>query len=344
MAEILRYVNTASSAGGNGTTNSTTVGDANRAYASSQECESAQNADLTDAGGDTFRAVCEGSAEDTAGLTINGWVTSATCYITWEAISSAGRHDGTIGGVTNGYKLTRSDDRALGLASTGQLDLKLRGFVIRSQSNFFGISDVGIGNASGRVEIESMIVYSSTSGSTGRGINIAAGTVWVWNCFIYGYDGASVGYGLSSAGATIVAENITIRRCRFPFVVLSGSMTCYNCIASGGSAGGYTGASGGSHNVSYTTDAPGTNNTNSSTPTYAGTDLCATTSGDTIAKDTGTDRSAGTIGFTTDIAGNSRPQNSTWDRGCYELVVAGGGSIVPSNPSARVRRHLMKFF
>jgi hypothetical protein len=178
-----------------------------------------------------------------------------------------------------------------------------------------------------------MIVYSSTSGSSGRGMNFAAGTVWVWNSFIYGYDNAgSVGYGLASAGATVIAENVTVRRCRFGFVVGGGSITCYNCIASGCVAGGYAGPSGGSHNVSYTTDAPGTSATNSATPTYLGTDDCRLNSSDTVAKDTGTDRSAGTIAFTVDIAGTTRPQNSTWDRGCFELVSGGGGGSTGPTP------------
>jgi hypothetical protein len=190
-----------------------------------------------------------------------------------------------------------------------------------------------VGAGTGRIEAERMIVYSSTSGSSGRGMNFAAGTVWVWNSFIYGYDNAgSVGYGLASAGATVIAENVTVRRCRFGFVVGGGSITCYNCIASGCVAGGYAGPSGGSHNVSYTTDAPGTSATNSATPTYLGTDDCRLNSSDTVAKDTGTDRSAGTIAFTVDIAGTTRPQNSTWDRGCFELVSGGGGGSTGPTP------------
>src|SRR5688500_12960810 len=82
-----RYVNTASTPGGDGTTNAT-VG-ANRAYASLSEWEGARNAVLSE----VEEVICEGSAADTAALTIVGWTTSAANYISIRT-DTAGRHDG----------------------------------------------------------------------------------------------------------------------------------------------------------------------------------------------------------------------------------------------------------
>ena len=90
-----RYVNTASSAGGDGTTNATS-GD-NRAYVSLNAAEAALPADIT-TGGDQgiWTIICEGSADDTTAVTFSGTTTSSSYYIDAKAVSTAtyGRHDG----------------------------------------------------------------------------------------------------------------------------------------------------------------------------------------------------------------------------------------------------------
>lgn len=89
MAEIVRYVNTASTLGGDGTTNATT-GD-NRAYASLSEWEADEQTDL-DTANNTHLVHCEGSAADVA-ATIDGWTTSVTDFITVQ-VDTDKRHDG----------------------------------------------------------------------------------------------------------------------------------------------------------------------------------------------------------------------------------------------------------
>lgn len=84
MAEILRYVNTAST-GGDGTTNNESGGTA--AFASLSAWEAATQTDLVSAG-DSARVLCgtgSGTAADTGPVTVAGWTTSATSTITIEA-------------------------------------------------------------------------------------------------------------------------------------------------------------------------------------------------------------------------------------------------------------------
>jgi len=94
MAEILRYVDPNSTAGGDGTTNALTG--ASHAYVSLNAWEAATQQDLTDGGGDTARVVCSSDdagsthAADTTAVVIDGWTDNATCFITIESASSHG--------------------------------------------------------------------------------------------------------------------------------------------------------------------------------------------------------------------------------------------------------------
>ena len=77
MSIILRYVNTSSTPGGNGTTNATTGID--RAYADLSEWEASEQTNLVSSG-NIAEVVCSGGA-DVSSVNISGWVTSATSYI-----------------------------------------------------------------------------------------------------------------------------------------------------------------------------------------------------------------------------------------------------------------------
>jgi len=79
-ATITRYVNTGSTAGGNGTTNATT-GD-NRAYPDPATGEAAEQTDLV-AAGNIIDFECSGTLPITALTTVDGWTTSTTCYISF---------------------------------------------------------------------------------------------------------------------------------------------------------------------------------------------------------------------------------------------------------------------
>jgi hypothetical protein len=69
VADTTRYVNTASTAGGDGTTNA--ISGANRAYASLNEWEAAEQSVIN--AGDRHIVYCEGASADTTQTTIDGW-------------------------------------------------------------------------------------------------------------------------------------------------------------------------------------------------------------------------------------------------------------------------------
>jgi hypothetical protein len=80
VATVQRYVDTASSAGGNGTTTSTTGGDANRAYATLSEWEANQ----ASTGTDDYIVDCaaSGGAADTTFVNVNfATITSGSILI-----------------------------------------------------------------------------------------------------------------------------------------------------------------------------------------------------------------------------------------------------------------------
>lgn len=69
--------------------------------------------------------------------------------------------------------------------------------------------------------------------------------------------------------------------------------------------------------------------------TNAASDIYTLTSSDTNARDAGADLSAAAIySFANDIAGTARPQNSLWDVGAHELVVAAPTPTPTATPTA----------
>ena len=90
MANIIRYVNTNSTAGGDGTTNATSG--VNRAYAGLGEWEAAEQTDLV-AAGDTAEVICSGGA-DTSSITLSGWTTGVSNDILIHATTD--KHNGVF--------------------------------------------------------------------------------------------------------------------------------------------------------------------------------------------------------------------------------------------------------
>ena len=88
--ERIRYVNTASTAGGNGTTNATSG--ANRAYATLAEAATNEAANLVSLNV-WLHIYCEGTAIDVSSPDFNGYTTSEACCILVEC-STANRHSG----------------------------------------------------------------------------------------------------------------------------------------------------------------------------------------------------------------------------------------------------------
>lgn len=112
MADTTRYVNTASTAGGDGTTNATSG--ANRAYASLSEWESAEQG--TVGAGDRHIVECSGTAADTTAVAIAGWTINDadSLIIRGNRGDSAGFYDGNFEYSTSHYRIEPSTtDHAL---------------------------------------------------------------------------------------------------------------------------------------------------------------------------------------------------------------------------------------
>jgi len=110
MAVIQRYVNMASSPGGDGTTNATT-GD-NRAYASSAEAEAAEQ---TAFNGDNLVIDCDlgGGSADSA-LSISGSTfTAASDYMTWRANTNQSQEAVKTGWDASRYSIEGTDENAV---------------------------------------------------------------------------------------------------------------------------------------------------------------------------------------------------------------------------------------
>jgi hypothetical protein len=195
VAEVVRYVNTASS-GGDGTTNAESG--ANAAYASLSAWEAAEQTNLVSDGDwhHVYVSTGSGTAADTSTVNISGWTTGASNYILIEAAD--GDQAVKTSYDTNRYRLectssclTISEDyvRVDGVQikltiSAGDAAAIIAGGGQITQTN----SDIRVSNCRVLGDI------SGTAG--GRGIwwneNINGyGNVSVWNTIVTGFTGGS---------------------------------------------------------------------------------------------------------------------------------------------------------
>lgn len=318
MAEVLRYVNTASTPGGDGTTNATSG--ANRAYASLSEWESNEQTDLvTD--GDTHRVVCEGATADSTALTLDGWTTGASNDITIEtdADDANGRHEGTWS--TSHYRIVLSNDW------TNIVNI-LENYVSFIGIQYENTSASGSGNlrygatGNGALTVSHCICKNSVSTALGGiALDQVSGTInyKIYNNVIYD---AGVGINIKSgqdddgfiANNTIVDCTTGIKGVGYNY----GGLSFYNNICNGNTTDYDLTQSSPttSNNISEDTTSPDTSY-RSKAVTFndeSGDDF-SLGAADTNAKDAGTDRSAD---FTDDILGTTR--SGTWDIGAFEYV------------------------
>ncbi len=322
-----RYVNTASTAGGDGTTNNTSG--ATRAYATLSEWEAARQANLTGLGAEV--AICEGSAADATAVTIDGWTTTASDYIEVK-VEQANRHPGTWS--TSHYRLVAAASfvpmlnilepyarlEGLQIQNTGTSNSGTRGLYFNP-----GVTGTSNDDSYGRA-----LIVRNSPGATG--IEGNSGVQTLINCLSYGNGSNGI-------------------RCNFGAAGL-GTMTCLNCVSAGNGGAGFTTSSasnagvlrncysGGNTGVDYSTNwdtlqtcysEDGTESTPTAAySTSSGAYFTNITAGSedfhigasSSLKDVGTDLSAT---FTTDIDGETRPTGaSTWDVGVDEIV--GGGT------------------
>lgn len=328
----VRYVNTGSTPGGNGTTNETT-GD-NRAYASLNEAEAALNGVLTD----PCTIYCCGASTDTASVTIDGWTTGATYYLS------------IIGDNTTG-KASQSHYRIKPQANARGIDIqeaytKLKNIEVLGWSGYYeGIAALSVTNC----VIENCIVHNP-SGASYAGIALTGNDHKAINCIVYGVTNDNGFY----------ASPTTAVKCELYNCVSYGNTNgfggsnypiCFNCIAGNNTAYDYTVQYAGSearNNISEDTTAPtgGTEitgvsfatdtNQNSGKPVIF-TNLTAGSENfhlqfsvgtqPNVAIDAGYDASSF---FATDIDGQTR--TGTWDIGADEYVSAEPPAPAPSVP------------
>lgn len=349
--ERVRYVNTGSTAGGNGTTNATSG--ANRAYASQSEAESAEQATLTAGSWITadewLHLYCEGSTLDTAACVWAGHVTDSTRYILVES-SVAGRHAGKW--TSGAYTLSTTNAHALTIevdffSEVGaQIEVTETGGTSPRIGVFCDIAGTGA-----VVRIDKCIIRknSATTNGTCHGVRVNTPLVKFicTNTLIYDFDqsaaGQARGFDLQSSGGGVVyMYNCGVHSCNRGIrdtygAVSSGNFHVKNtwtqdCATSGGWESLGSWGSGTSYNLSEGTDAPGTSSKQSTTISFvneAGDDFHLAV-GDTGAKASGTSLASDTDwSFSDDIDGETR--SGTWDIGPDQYVAA--ASSFPPVPS-----------
>lgn len=195
MAIKQRYVNTASTAGGDGTTNNTTG--ATRAYATLAEWEANEQENLNTGGGTQPIVDCTGTA-DTAAFDLNGWTTSGSNYPTINGDNTTGIFS------TSYYRVAGAGDRFV----ITENDCEVNRIQVNktSASGYDGIT-LNAPGAGAVINLTDVIALDNTR-TTGQsylsGIaHKGQGTVNAFNCQaldFYGNNGAEcMGFMLSGA-------------------------------------------------------------------------------------------------------------------------------------------------
>lgn len=301
--QVVRYVNTASSAGGDGTTNATAG--ANRAYASLNEAVNAEKSAFNSTN-TRLTIYCEGSAADTAGVDFTGYASNASRYVEVVADQSV-RHDGKWN--TSKYRLEVTDGTPVWIATNG---VRLVGLQIRLITSLGNGSDTPcvavIPNGPCNIRFDACIFRASLSGSGNcSGIKANNSALNNWNLYIRNsviYGGFTTGINIDSmsgriyhttihGGSVGVAypNSIAIKN-----TIVTGATTCFS--GSGSSS---------DYNISSDATAPGAHSLTSATITYvdpANGDFHST---DTDLVVTNNLYSDPTLPVTVDIDGDPRP-------------------------------------
>jgi len=313
-----RYVNTASTAGGDGTTNNTAG--ATRAFATLREALDSLPGTLTDA----YTIYCSGSAADTSDVDQAPWdfVTSPTNYLL-VTTQGAQRHSGVWNSGI--YRLEKTDDSVL--HTSGVCHVRLDCLQIKVTLTTGSAVGVQLGHPNKTLSnidcrATNCIVWGVVSGGNLGGFAEqpfdagASGTTVYINCIAIdctnGFPTQRAGCRMYNCGAYGSAS--------FGFVDDDGGAIARNCLASSSGVGGFVGTFGGTGTSNNAEDdgggAPGTSSFSGTTFTFvnAAADNFHLAAGDAGAQGRGVDLSAdATYPFSTDIHGETR--TGSWDIG-----------------------------
>jgi len=205
MATVQRYVNTASTAGGDGTTNATAG--ATRAYASLSEWEAAAGGSATD----NYIVDCCGTAADTTAVTIDFAtnITTGSVTIRGNTSDAAGKYNGTATISTAHYRLVPASGTPIVI---GEKNVTIDGIQIEAAGGAFfdGINVANAAASSFTIKNNRIRAASATDNGIGCGGSYvgANGTDVIENNLIVGFNLNGIQYLTES----FFTPNLTIRQ------------------------------------------------------------------------------------------------------------------------------------
>ncbi len=365
VTSTTRYVDTASTAGGDGTVNTTSG--ANRAYESLSAALTAQSATDWVSANQRLRIECyasTGVADTTAASVNSSWAgkLSATSYL-----EIVGDQPSSLATDTSKYRFAVTDIVPLTISSgasnphvrvtnihalvTLATDLtNYRPFAI----NVATAAAADVRYSACRLELVSVI--GGYTHSAEAFYNFMAGTsayVTYDNCVVVNWTAGTNNFTgfhqntLANGADTTLWRNCTAYGTRRGFGSFNTTTpaTAINCGATGGSSSCFLGtfSAASDYNASSDTTAPGTHKQISVTPTFvsAPSDLHLA-SGDTAWKDKGTDLSSASP-YALTVDGDGATRSGTWDIGADEITgtlytQTVSGSVTPAGALVRSAR------
>ncbi len=309
-------------------------------YTTLESCMNANESDITAGAGTTFVASIEGtwSVDDNTFVSIDGWVTDATYFVT-AVTDSDSRHDGKW--KTTAYILYLNTSFGQCISNTEEYTV-LEGLQVHSEATFQARQ--AIESTSSNITISHSIIrcsgaiannaIESTSGTSG--VKKVSNTliydcpgvgIYLWSAdsaaFVYSNTVENCGTGAQTGNNDMIAKGNIIKGCPTPGTGSFDSASDYNASDS---------------------STVFTDNTNDRTGvTFIFVDSTGNdfhlAAGDTAALNHGVDLSGdANLAVTDDIDGDSRPQGASTDIGIDERLVAAGVA-----PSPR-RRKIPKVF
>jgi hypothetical protein len=329
---ITRYVDPNADVGGDGTTNAQSG--AHCAYKSLSIWEAAEQQDLTAGGGNIAECIVDSNysphSVDSSVCVINGWTTSATCYIYIHTPTSS-RHSG----VWDTTKYRHAGPSTFANIAIYEDYTKIFGLQIDAvgEGNYNAVASYIV--AKGITFGYNIVRYNYTgAGTKDAGVvrfDIVGGpTNYVYNNLIYNNTTGSAGtvYGLGQNYGTVYAYNNTV----FGFERgIFGMSIIRNCISMGNSNYDFNNTTG-SYNVSSDDSASGSPTAEDKDAyddyfiDYTNKDFHLKNNSNTLFGLAGTDLSSLNL-FTDDIDGDARVD---WDIGADEYISVGGFNRAPT--------------